>query len=142
MVSVNLIFHIVSAITFVVLIWYLLHVQSQMVFMRQLLRSLANPGRTVKVDWPEAFLKRFASVQGIAFQSNGVKVPPQKIDLRIWTELHTQLEIERIDWAAPVCRLQVRQESELKSWGERLEASLQGKITVEWSSSKASSKDV
>ena len=141
MVSVNLIFHIASAITFVVLIWYLLHLQSQMVLMRQLVTSLTSPQQKIKIDWPEAFLKRFAEVLGIRFQSNGSKLPPQKIDLRLWTELHYTLGIEAIEWSAPRCLLRVRREIELNSWRERLEASLQGKITIEWSPTTASSKD-
>lgn len=147
MVSVNLIFHIVSAFTFVLLIWYLLHLQSQMVFLRELTSSLTARQGKLKVDWPEAFLKRFAEAYGIRFVSSsaakaGAKSPPQKIDLKLWSEVQHVLGLESIDWSESRCRLEVRQKLDLESWRLRLEASFQGKITFELSPSSASSKSV
>ena len=140
MVSVNLIFHIVSVITFVVLIWYLLHLQSQLGFMRDLMSSLGSSQSKVKVDWPDAFLKRFSSVLGVRFESSGQKLPPQKIDLRLWSDLNRAVELDKIEWSVPHCVLSVRREEGLDLWRQRLEASFQGKITIKWS--KASSKGV
>jgi len=142
-VSVNLIFHIVSALTFVVLIWYLLHLQSQVAFLRDLTGSLSSAHPKLKVDWPEAFVRRLAEAYGISFQllpavgadAKLQKLPPQKIDIRLWAELHQQLGLEAIEWSAARCRLRVRRNLDLDQWAARLEASLQGKISVEWSAS-------
>ena len=147
MVSVNLIFHIVSAFTFVVLIWYLLHLQSQVAFLREMTKSLTVPKPKLKVDWPEAFVKRFAEAYGIGFvnSSSGPsapKSPPLKIDVKLWADAQQSLGIERIDWAESRCRLEVRQNLESESWRQRLEASFQGKITIELSPSSASSMGV
>lgn len=147
MVSVNLIFHIVSAFTFVVLIWYLLHLQSQVAFLREMARSLTVPKQKLKVDWPEAFLKRFAEAYGIVFvkssaEKSSPKASPLKIDLKLWADAQQCLGIERIDWSESRCRLEVRQNLETESWRQRLEASFQGKITIELSPSSASSMGV
>lgn len=146
MVSVNLIFHIVSAFTFIVLIWYLLHLQSQIAFVRDLTNSVTSPRPKLKVDWPEAFLKRYAEAYGIEFSARESAVAPkekpapQKIDLKLWAELHQSLGVESIEWALPQCRLKVRRNIELDAWRMRLEATFQGKILIEWST--ASSMDV
>lgn len=147
MVSVNLIFHIVSAFTFIVLIWYLLHLQSHVAFLRELASSLSTAQPKMRVDWPEAFLRRFAEAYGLRFEqsspSKGAeRLPPQKIEGRLWAELHHSLGLEGIDWSPPRCRLEVRRKLDLDAWRMRLEASFQGKITIEWSTSSASSKGV
>jgi hypothetical protein len=144
-VSVNLIFHIVSAFTFIVLIWYLLHLQSQIAFVRDLTNSVTSLRPKLKVDWPEAFLKRYADAYGIEFKvkespNASPKPAPQKIDLKLWAELHQSLGVESIEWALPQCRLKVRRNIELNAWRMRLEATFQGKILIEWST--ASSMDV
>ncbi len=149
MVSVNLIFHIVSAITFVTLIWYLLHLQAQVAFLRELANSLGSRQAKLKVDWPEGFVKRFAGAYGIRFaaltdaagpQPKAQALPPLRIDVRLWAELHQALELESIEWSGTRCRLKVKRDIELEAWRMRLETSLQGKITFEWSTSSASSK--
>lgn len=133
MVSVNLIFHVVSALTFVALIWYLLYLQAQLSFLRTLMNSLSLTQPKVLVDWPSGFLKKFASAQGLAFRSSGPESPAaQKIDLKAWSELHAALGLVAIDWAGDVLRLTVRRNQDLESWGSRLETMLQGKMKIEW----------
>ncbi|MBC7533510.1 MAG: hypothetical protein H7318_18215 [Oligoflexus sp.] len=147
MVSVNLIFHIVSAVTFVALIWYLLHLQTQMAFLRELTLSLTAHQIKLRVDWPEAFLRHFAEAYGIRFVSSvpaktRAQSAPQKIDLKLWSEAQNSLGLESIEWSGDRCRLEVRQKLDLESWRVRLEASFQGKILFELSPSSASSKGV
>ncbi len=137
-VSVNLIFHIVSAITFVILIWYLLHLQSQLGFLREVMASLASGQSRVKVDWPDVFLKRLAAALGIAFQTSGQKLPPQKIDIKLWAEANRELGLTSIRWSVPTLGLGVAREPDLSGWQARLEESFGGKIKIEWS--KASAK--
>ncbi len=135
MVSVNLIFHVVSALTFVLLIWYLLHMQAQLTFLRTLVSSLTQAQPKVVVDWPQAFLRKFAAAQGLSFVSH-VKTEgkAQKIDVRLWAQLHASLGVELIEFHEKSLRLKVRQSesSELEAWRSRLESSLQGKIKIEW----------
>lgn len=147
MVSVNLIFHIVSAVIFVALIWYLLHLQTQVAFLRELTSSLTVHQTKLKVDWPEAFLRRFAEAYGIRFVSSApaetrAQSAPQKIDLKLWSEAQNSLGLESIEWSGDRCRLEVRQKLDLESWRVRLEASFQGKILFDLSPSSASSKGV
>lgn len=133
MVSVNLIFHVVSALTFAILIWYLLHLQAQLSFLRTLNDSLSLSQAKVILDWPQNFFRRFAGAQGIVFEEKGKHVgTPQKMDLKLWAEAHAALGIRSIDWDENRVRLSVRRTADLDSWGPRLEASLQGKIKVEW----------
>ncbi|RZA23731.1 MAG: hypothetical protein EOP10_11910 [Proteobacteria bacterium] len=135
MVSVNLIFHVVSALTFVLLIWYLLHMQAQLTFLRTLVSSLTQSQPKVVVDWPQAFLRKFAAAQGLPFISQ-VKTDgqAQKIDVKLWAELHASLGIEAIEFHEGSLRLKLRRsgDSELESWRSRLESSLQGKIKIVW----------
>ncbi len=133
MVSVNLIFHVVSALTFAILIWYLLQVQSQLSFLRVLSDSLTQSQAKVVVDWPEAFLRKFAAAQGIAYLDQGkASHAAQKIDVKLWAELHAKLGIQAIERNERLIRLTVRKNADLPEWGSRLESSLQGKMSVEW----------
>lgn len=139
MVSVNLIFHVVSALTFAALIWYLLHMQAQLTFLRTLTDSLTLKQPKVVVDWPHAFLRKFAAAQAIPFVQSGAESPAaQKMDLKAWAEAHARLGVQAIDWAGDRLRLTVRRNEDLESWGPRLEGALQGKIKIEWIESSPS----
>jgi hypothetical protein len=134
-VSVNLIFHVVSALTFVLLIWYLLHLQAQRAFLRMLLSSLTLAQPRVVVDWPQAFVRKLASAQGLPFSSEAKDMgQAQRIDVKLWAEVHATLGLESVEWQKGSLRLGVRRSSgaDLESWRLRLEASLQGKMKIEW----------
>lgn len=133
MVSVNLIFHLVSALTFAALIWYLLQMQAQLTFLRTLTDSLTLTQAKIVVDWPHAFLRKFAAAQAISFEQSGAEGPPaQKMDLKTWAEVHAQLGIQSIECLGDRIRLRVRRNEDLESWKSRLESALQGKIAIEW----------
>ena len=133
MVSVNLIFHVVSALTFAALIWYLLHMQAQLTFLRTLSDSLTLKQPKVVVDWPHIFLRKFAAAQAIPFIQSGNESPAaQKMDLKAWAEVHAKLGLLAIEWAGDRLRLTIRRNEDLESWGPRLEDVLQGKIKIEW----------
>ena len=73
MSGMNLVFHLVSALGAVVLVYLLLKVQRERDFARELLLALGARRAKVHVEAPRVFLGRFAETLGVPFEADEAK---------------------------------------------------------------------
>lgn len=133
MPSINLLFHVSSALTFAFLIWYLLRLQSRLRTHSQLLACFRSDQKSILVDWPDAFLRSLCETFGIEFDWQRERMPPQRLERDPWVKAHAALAIQRIGCRdAGSCVVRIARPADLDSWKSRLETSLQNKLRIEW----------
>lgn len=133
MPSINLLFHVSSALTFAFLIWYLLRLQSKLRTHSQLMACFRSEQKSVLVDWPDTFLQGFCETFGIELEWQRERLPPQRIEREPWVKAHADLAIQSIRCPdAERCVVRVARSRDLESWKSKLEASLQNKLRIEW----------
>lgn len=131
-VSFNLVFHVASALTCLLLIYALLRLQSLVRFHGQLWQSLNPSRRAVHLDWPSLFLEKFGQALDIPVQSPAEKGLAQKIMVESWVRAHLDLGIEQIIWqSGSSLQLITRNQDQTGLWPEKLEKALGGQIKVQ-----------
>lgn len=98
--SINLVFHVASALAFLLLIIYLLKLQAQVQFSRLMWRSLDPQRSKVYVDWPENFLAKLGEAWDVNLEGESPKTKPCKIHLETWLRAGAQLTIVAMRWSA------------------------------------------
>ncbi len=130
-VSFNLVFHVASALTCLLLIYALLRLQSLVRFHGQLWQSLNPSRRAVQLDWPSLFLEKFGQALDIIVQGPAEKGMAQKILVEVWVRAHLDLGIEQIVWqSGHSLQLITRNQDQTGLWPEKLEKALGGQIKV------------
>ncbi len=131
--SLNLVFHLVSALVLIVLVWALLRQQKTQSFERKLWLSLDSTQKTVYVDWPHSFFRALGSAWGIKVSwDSSVLAQPTRIDLRTFVLCHVELGFIAVELIEPKSlRLLVRQEDGEGLWGKRLEEALSHHFRIE-----------
>lgn len=141
MFSLNLVFHLFSAVLAFVLAFYLVRLRGQLKFARIMLSSAGSSGLRVFVDSPYRFLKRFTDMIGIAFESddraavdsNLVKIDGSAL-LRICLEYGVfSIRIDVTDQNQPLIRLSARKSAvDIRDGGEKVVAAFNGKVRAEF----------
>lgn len=143
MMSMNLVFHLFSAVLAFVLAWYVVRLRAQQKFSQQLISGAGVGGGRVFVDSPYRFLKRFAAMMGITFDSDDraetdsslVKIDGSAL-LRICLEYGVfSIRIESNDQDRQLIRLSARKVPGSSSSADAaVAAAFNGKVRAEFTS--------
>jgi len=88
MIGINFIFHVVSAIAFAAMIYWLLQMSRNQRFLLSLLQVGRGQQSRLLLDWPQGFLKKFCRALAIPLTIDGRFVAaPLKIDPGSWVRL-------------------------------------------------------
>lgn len=136
MMSVNLMFHISSALAFLLLIYLLLRQEQRLRFHAELWAALAG-GKTRKpvlVDWPQRFFERLCQAWQVPFSwpAGHREATAQKIDPAVWVACHAALGIRAIEGQEGLrLRVLVNRPDLAGEWPTALARALGGRFTVE-----------
>ena len=142
MVSVNLIFHLSSALILGFLIWYLLGLQTRLRIHAQLWICLQKETRQIRVERPDIFFANLTTALSIELHWDAPRLPPQKIQVDPWVHAHAALGIQAISCAeANRLAIRVNRANDLGTWKQKLEASLQNTIQIVWQEPSGPARD-
>lgn len=136
MLSLTLVFHVVSALAFLVCIVWIVRLNQERRFWRQIWEaSRANPQKKWILDWPHSFLRKICHTMGCRFESSAHADRPCRIQLQVWIELDRLARIEGIRLEKQnklliflANNLASQQQSE---WVSRLEDSLEQQYEIQ-----------
>jgi hypothetical protein len=143
MMSMNLVFHLFSAVLAFVLAWYVMRLRAMQKFSQQLITGAGAGDGRVFVDSPYRFLKRFTAMMGMTFDSDAraeadtglVKIDGSAL-LRICLEYGVfSIRIEGNDQDRQLIRLSARKvPGSSSSAGAGIAAAFNGKVRAEFTS--------
>ena len=132
MASFNLMFHVASGLVFVVMIMWLVRLQSRVKFHEQLWRTFGRDQKAVLVDWPQNFFLKLSRMWQLELDWPEREVAPQKIEVAPWVQCHAALGLLAIRRkTADAVEVRVMRSAEVVSWESRLEQALARKFKVE-----------
>jgi hypothetical protein len=139
--GINFISHVLSFVAFAALIYALFVLKRRQEFLAKLFAPFNSPdtGHSLRVDWPEVFLKNLSSTLGIQYEGGSAKNgKPVRINSRAWFDMFLSHGIclircsyeqkKLVVQVKPVKKLTLE---DLKKIANTLEHSLGGEVHVQ-----------